>query len=124
MTEEQELDSSEASEDKNWKAMREENKALKEKLEVFEEQAKVTVFKDAGLDTTQGIGKAISQVYKGDLNVEAIKTFALKNNKEFKDMAKLIRIAIVGTSNSPGIYDMMIVLGKSEVIRRFTSLGI
>ena len=76
MTEEQELDSSEASEDKNWKAMREENKALKEKLEVFEEQAKVTVFKDAGLDTTQGIGKAISQVYKGDLNVEAIKTFA------------------------------------------------
>ena len=76
MTEEQELDSSEASEDKNWKAMREENKSLKEKLEVFEEQAKVTVFKDAGLDTTQGIGKAISQVYKGDLNVEAIKTFA------------------------------------------------
>ena len=53
-----------------------------------------------------------------------IKYFALKNNKEFKDMAKLIRIAIVGTSNSPGIYDMMIVLGKSEVIRRFTSLGI
>jgi glutamyl-tRNA synthetase len=53
-----------------------------------------------------------------------IKSFALKNNKEFKDMAKLIRIAIVGTSNSPGIYDMMIVLGKSEVIRRFTSLGI
>ena len=76
MTEEQELASSEASEDKNWKAMREENKSLKEKLEVFEEQAKVTVFKDAGLDTTQGIGKAISQVYKGDLNVEAIKTFA------------------------------------------------
>ena len=53
-----------------------------------------------------------------------IKSFALKNNKEFKDMAKLIRIAIVGTSNSPGIYDMMIVLGKSEVIRRFTSLEI
>ena len=53
-----------------------------------------------------------------------IKSYALKNNKEFKDIAKLIRIAIVGTSNSPGIYDMMIVLGKSEVIRRFTSLGI
>ena len=77
MTEEQELNSeAEVSEDKNWKAMREENKALKEKLEVFEAQAKVSVFKDAGLDTTQGIGKAISQVYSGDLNVEAIQTFA------------------------------------------------
>ena len=53
-----------------------------------------------------------------------IKSFSLKHNKEFKDMAKLIRIAIVGTSNSPGIYDMMIVLGKTEVIRRFTSLEI
>ncbi len=77
MTEEQELNSeAEVSEDKNWKAMREENKSLKEKLEVFEAQAKVSVFKDAGLDTTQGIGKAISQVYSGDLNVEAIQTFA------------------------------------------------
>ena len=77
MTEEQELNSeAEVSEDKNWKAMREENKALKEKLEVFEAQAKVSVFKDAGIDTTQGIGKAISQVYSGDLNVEAIQTFA------------------------------------------------
>ena len=53
-----------------------------------------------------------------------IKSFSLKHNKEFKYMAKLIRIAIVGTSNSPGIYDMMIVLGKTEVIRRFTSLEI
>ena len=77
MTEEQELNSeAEVSEDKNWKAMREENKSLKEKLEVFEAQAKISVFKDAGLDTTQGIGKAISQVYSGDLNVEAIQTFA------------------------------------------------
>ena len=75
MTEEQELNS-EANEDKNWKAMREENKSLKDKLEVFEAKAKVTVFKEAGLDTTQGIGKAISQVYTGDLNVEAIQTFA------------------------------------------------
>tara|TARA_R100000781_G_scaffold104570_1_gene68306 strand:- start:121 stop:582 length:462 start_codon:yes stop_codon:yes gene_type:complete len=75
MTEEQELNS-EANEDKNWKAMREENKSLKEKLEGFEAKEKVSVFKDAGLDTTQGIGKAISQVYSGDLEVEAIKSFA------------------------------------------------
>ena len=58
-------------------------------------------------------------------NVNNSKRLPLNDqDKEFKDMAKLIRIAIVGTSNSPGIYDMMIVLGKTEVIRRFTSLEI
>lgn len=75
MTEEQELNS-EANEDKNWKAIREENKSLKDELESFKAQAKVSVFKDAGLDTTTGIGKAISQVYSGDINVEAIQSFA------------------------------------------------
>tara|TARA_R100001082_G_scaffold99242_2_gene67871 strand:+ start:735 stop:1220 length:486 start_codon:yes stop_codon:yes gene_type:complete len=74
MTEEQELDSVEN--DKNWKALREENKALKEKVTVFEAQAKDSVFKEAGLDTSQGIGKAISQVYKGDLEIESLRTFA------------------------------------------------
>ena len=52
------------------------------------------------------------------------KVFLDINNKkiDFKDVAKLIRIAIVGTTNSPGIYDMMLVLGKLEIIRRFTIL--
>jgi len=75
MTEEQELNS-EANGDKNWKAIREENKSLKDELEGFKAQAKVSVFKDAGLDTTTGIGKAISQVYSGDISVEAIQSFA------------------------------------------------
>jgi hypothetical protein len=74
MIEEQELDSVEN--DKNWKALRDENKSLKEKVTVFEAQAKDGVFKEAGLDTSQGIGKAISQVYKGDLEVESLRTFA------------------------------------------------
>jgi len=74
MIEEQELDSSEN--DKNWKSLREENKSLKEKVTVFEAKAKDGVFKEAGLDTNQGIGKAISQVYKGDLDVESLQTFA------------------------------------------------
>ena len=54
--------------------------------------------------------------------IETIKTYSLEKKIEFKDMAKLIRIAIVGTTNSPGIYDMMLVLGKFEVVRRFTIL--
>ena len=72
MIEEQELDS----EDKNWKALREENKFLKEENNTYRAKAKDGVFKEAGLDTNQGIGKAISQVYKGDLDVESLQTFA------------------------------------------------
>ena len=49
---------------------------LSEKVTVFEAKAKDGVFKEAGLDTNQGIGKAISQVYKGDLDVESLQTFA------------------------------------------------
>ena len=58
---------------------------------------------------------------KENLN-HSIKSLALEKNKNFKDIAKLIRIAIVGKSNSPGIIEMMIVLGRSEVIRRFNIL--
>ena len=54
--------------------------------------------------------------------IETIKTFSSEKNIGFKDVAKLIRIAIVGTTNSPGIYDMMLVLGKLEVVRRFAIL--
>jgi hypothetical protein len=72
MIEEQELDS----EDKNWKALREENKFLKEENNTYRAKAKDSVFKEAGLDTSQGIGKAISQVYEGKLEVEPLKTFA------------------------------------------------
>ena len=54
--------------------------------------------------------------------IETIKTYSFEREIEFKDVAKLIRIAIVGTTNSRGIYDMMLVLGKLEVIRRFNIL--
>ena len=83
------------------------------------------LFTDDNIELIKSLSAQLKNIkwIKENIN-DTIKSFALKNNKEFKDMAKLIRIAIVGTTNSPGIYDMMIVLGKSEVIRRFTSLGI
>ena len=74
MTTEENLDS--VNEDKNWKAIREENKALKDKLEGFEVDKKEQVFKEAGFDTTVGLGKAISQVYKGEMEDESLQTFA------------------------------------------------
>ena len=53
---------------------------------------------------------------------EKIKAFAIDKNRDFKDIANLIRIAIVGTTNSPGIIDMMLIIGKNEIIDRLDIL--
>ena len=50
-----------------------ENKELKA-------DARARAFGDAGLDTTQGLGKAISQVYEGKATAEAVAAFA---NEEY-----------------------------------------
>jgi hypothetical protein len=67
-------------EDKNWKAIREENKALKEELVKFQTQERDSLFKQVGLDRTKGVGKAADLMYEGDLEVDALKAFI---NEEF-----------------------------------------
>jgi hypothetical protein len=69
-------------EDKNWKAIREENKALKEELVKFQTQERDNLFKQVGLDRTKGIGKAADLMYEGDLEVNALQAFI---NEEFGD---------------------------------------
>ena len=34
------------------------------------------MFKDAGLDTSKGVGKAVEMMYEGDLNIEGIQQYA------------------------------------------------
>src|SRR6056300_1726933 len=62
-------------EDKNWKAIREENKALKDELAKFQVKERDTLFQEIGLDRTKGIGKAADQMYEGDLAADALKAF-------------------------------------------------
>ena len=62
-------------EDKNWKAIREENKALKDELAQFQIKERDTLFQEIGLDRTKGIGKAADQMYEGDLAADALKAF-------------------------------------------------
>ena len=62
-------------EDKNWKAIREENKTLKEELIKYQSQERDELFKQVGLDRTKGIGKAADQMYEGDLAADALKAF-------------------------------------------------
>jgi hypothetical protein len=62
-------------EDKNWKAIREENKTLKEELVKYQVQERDNLFKQVGLDRTKGVGKAADLMYEGDLEINALKTF-------------------------------------------------
>jgi hypothetical protein len=62
-------------EDKNWKAIREENKTLKEELVKYQVQERDSLFKQVGLDRTKGVGKAADLMYEGDLEINALKTF-------------------------------------------------
>ena len=67
-------------EDKNWKAIREENKTLKEELVKYQVQERDNLFQQVGLDRTKGVGKAADLMYEGDLEINALKTFI---NEEF-----------------------------------------
>ena len=62
-------------EDKNWKAIREENKALKDELAKYQVKERDVLFQEIGLDRTKGMGKAADQMYEGDLAAEALKAF-------------------------------------------------
>ena len=96
---------------------------IKDKIKIDEECK--NLINGFNLKLIKKLSKELTNVnWINDSVNNLIKSFAKKNNVDFKDIAKLIRIAIVGRSNSPGIIDMMIVLGKSETIRRFNILEI
>jgi len=46
------------------------------KTKELEARERIRAFDDAGLDTSQGLGKAISQVYEGEATKEAVAEFA------------------------------------------------
>lgn len=72
MTEEFNSDTGE----KNWKEMREKLSFYEGKIAEYESKERQEVFKQAGLDTTKGVGKAVEMMYEGDLTVEGIQEYA------------------------------------------------
>lgn len=75
MSEEVTNTNSSVDEDKNWKAVREENKTLKEELVKYQTLERDNLFEQVGLDRTKGVGKAADMMYEGDLEVNALKAF-------------------------------------------------
>ena len=64
--------------------------------------------------------KNLSKFDRGSLEPlinELIKT----NNTNFKGVGQPLRIALTGSKFGPGIYDIIISLGKEEVTKRLTN---
>jgi len=72
----EELNNSDTEGDKNWKEMREKLNLYEAKIAEYEGKERQEVFKQAGLDTTKGVGKAVEMMYEGDLTVEGIQDYA------------------------------------------------
>ena len=72
----EELNNSDTQGDKNWKEMREKLNLYEAKIAEYEGKERQEVFKQAGLDTTKGVGKAVEMMYEGDLTVEGIQEYA------------------------------------------------
>ena len=72
----EELNNSDTQGDKNWKEMREKLNLYEAKIAEYEGKERQEVFKQAGLDTTKGVGKAVEMIYEGDLTVEGIQQYA------------------------------------------------
>jgi len=62
--------------DKNWKEMREKLELYEGKIAEFEAKERKSVFNQAGLDTSKGVGKAVEMMFEGELTVDNIKQYA------------------------------------------------
>ena len=61
-------------------------------------------------------------IWEREIINETIKLLAKEHQITYKEVAQMVRIAIVGKLSSPGIVDMMLALGKTEIINRFNNL--
>ena len=62
--------------DKNWKEMRDKLEVYEGKIAEYEAKERSTVFNQAGLDTSKGVGKAVEMMFEGELTVDNIKQYA------------------------------------------------
>ena len=62
--------------DKNWKEMREKLETYEGIIANFEAKERQDVFKQAGLDPSKGVGKAVDMMFEGDLTVDNLKQYA------------------------------------------------
>ena len=65
---------------------------------------------------------ASQELFTVDLVTEQIKALAKTLGIKLVQLAQPTRIALVGKSSSPGIFDLLVILGKEESVRRLKAL--
>ncbi|RLB68337.1 MAG: hypothetical protein DRH08_01250 [Deltaproteobacteria bacterium] len=76
MTTHDPTDAAEAADGETGKGLRAQLEASLSEVKTLKADARDRAFVDAGLDTSKGMGKAIAQVYDGDVSRDAILEFA------------------------------------------------
>ena len=67
--------------------------------------------------------KNISELdFKADAISNAVKDFTKTKNIKIVAIAQPLRIALIGKSSGPGVFDLMAVLGKHETVARIEKL--
>jgi glutamyl-tRNA synthetase len=76
-------------------------------------------------DILENVANVIKDIDEwSEQNIEnAIKLFIEKNNFKFAEVAQPIRATISGTTKSPGIFEIINILGKQETIERLIKLS-
>ncbi|MDG1154061.1 MAG: glutamate--tRNA ligase [Alphaproteobacteria bacterium] len=76
-------------------------------------------------DILENVANVIKDIDEwSEQNIEnTIKLFIEKNNFKFAEVAQPIRATISGTTKSPGIFEIINILGKQETIERLTKLS-
>ena len=80
-------------------------------------------FKESTLSTLHNVLNMIkdSDEFNVDFLKKNLKELAQKNKSAFSDIAHPIRLALTSITSSPGIYELIILLGKDETVNRLES---
>ncbi len=65
---------------------------------------------------------ALQEPFTVDIVTEQIKALAKTLGIKLVLLAQPIRIALVGKSSSPGVFDLLVILGKQESLARIQAL--
>ncbi len=88
---------------------------------IFDEKAKAKWLSEEGKADLTKVKEALAALpdFTEHAIAEAFKKVIEASGKKMLDMAQPCRVALTGTTVSPGIYEVMAILGKERVLARF-----